>query len=559
MLTVISPEYTEAAQTILRRVPMLSLIFKEAEADRVEYIIQAGNSRQLRSLSDSRNVKGGAYPAYPTGGLNQLVQQSKIAQSLASILGETTNVNFTIAQSFRAMPENSSTAIAFAVGSIVGSILYPFAVSFLLPIYVITLVREKEERILIMMKMNGLKQWVYIMTEYIHFYILHILTSFVFIITGVICQLEFFTQTDPGVYILLLFVWGHVQVAMAFFLATFFNKARTALVSVFLLVLAGVIINVAISSLFPDDSTPIAYFIYPPFAFYRSLIVINAAAYSTSTPAYTMSLVIPGNDVFNALWFMVWEYAVLVLATFYLVNVLPSEFGVRRPWHFPVSVTYKAIRRRLGYEPENDFGSKSTDLTLDGEDDDVRAERDRVFRNEYPSDAPVVLKDMRKVFPQKTAVKGASFALESNLVFGLLGPNGAGKTTLINILTGLYESSSGAAFLAGHRVGLDMRNVYMNIGVCPQHDILWGDLTVEEHLLFYARLKGIPPAEEPATVDEALETVGLQKFRTRLSKGLSGGEKRRLSIAIAVIGRGKVIFLDEPTVRTTHIYTFAVF
>ena len=87
-------------------------------------------------------------------------------------------------------------------------------------------------------------------------------------------------------------------------------------------------------------------------------------------------------------------------------------------------------------------------------------------------------------------------------------------------------------------------------GVCPQHDILWPDLTVEDHLLFYARLKGVDKTDEQLAVTDALARVSLTSFRHRQSKGLSGGEKRRLSIAIALIGDGQVIFLDEPTVRT---------
>ena len=87
----------------------------------------------------------------------------------------------------------------------------------------------------------------------------------------------------------------------------------------------------------------------------------------------------------------------------------------------------------------------------------------------------------------------------------------------------------------------------MSIGVCPQHDILWDDLTVGEHLLFYARLKGVPSSQERAKVIESLERVRLVPFENRLTRGLSGGEKRRLSIAIALVGDPTVVFLDEPT------------
>ena len=101
--------------------------------------------------------------------------------------------------------------------------------------------------------------------------------------------------------------------------------------------------------------------------------------------------------------------------------------------------------------------------------------------------------------------------------------------------------------MAGWDINTQMPEVYKNIGVCPQHDILWDDLTVEEHLYFYARLKGANALEEKDTVERAIAGVGLTNFKTRLSKGLSGGEKRRLSIAIALVRDPKVVFLDEPT------------
>ena len=92
-----------------------------------------------------------------------------------------------------------------------------------------------------------------------------------------------------------------------------------------------------------------------------------------------------------------------------------------------------------------------------------------------------------------------------------------------------------------------MTDIRKLMGVCPQFDILWEDLTVGEHLYFYARLKGVPYKEEVAAVKQALSQVSLTSFEYRLTKRLSGGEKRRVSIAIALLGQPKVVFLDEPT------------
>jgi ABC-type multidrug transport system ATPase subunit len=116
---------------------------------------------------------------------------------------------------------------------------------------------------------------------------------------------------------------------------------------------------------------------------------------------------------------------------------------------------------------------------------------------------------------------------------------------LISILTGLYESSAGFSSIAGYDVKTETSEVYKCVGICPQFDIQWEELTIGEHLYFYARLKGIKPKDETRAVKQALQSVSLLSFENRLTKGLSGGEKRRLSIAIALLGNPSVVFLVQ--------------
>lgn len=140
-----------------------------------------------------------------------------------------------------------------------------------------------------------------------------------------------------------------------------------------------------------------------------------------------------------------------------------------------------------------------------------------------------------------------SFRIAKGEVLGLLGPNGAGKTTLISILTGQVQPDSGEAWVGGHHIGQELSSVYKHIGVCPQFDLFWEDLTVVEHLLFYLRLKGCESSDELASVDKVCSQVELLEHKDKLAKELSGGMKRRLSLAISLIGDPLVVFLDEPT------------
>lgn len=129
--------------------------------------------------------------------------------------------------------------------------------------------------------------------------------------------------------------------------------------------------------------------------------------------------------------------------------------------------------------------------------------------NQYP----LIVKEIRKVYPAygnrppNTANKNISFFVNKGEMFGLLGPNGAGKTTLISQLTGMFKSTSGNAWIAGYDIKQQLEQIQLQIGLCPQFDIHWPDMTVEEHLLFYARLKGIKPKYENKLVNRAMKDV----------------------------------------------------
>ena len=172
---------------------------------------------------------------------------------------------------------------------------------------------------------------------------------------------------------------------------------------------------------------------------------------------------------------------------------------------------------------------------------------DESRRRVRDSTAALVVSLASKRFGKQYAIQDISLSVSSEEILALLGPNGAGKSTLVNCALGLYRLSSGKVTINGFDITRQHDQVYRHIGVCPQHEILWPDLTVKEHLLFYSRLKGIEAKEEDAVVTHCLEDVDLLSEQNKLSKSLSGGQKRRLGIAIAIVARPAVVFLDEPT------------
>jgi len=151
------------------------------------------------------------------------------------------------------------------------------------------------------------------------------------------------------------------------------------------------------------------------------------------------------------------------------------------------------------------------------------------------------------VIKEVVAVDGISLTINSGEVFALLGHNGAGKTTTISILTGLFPLTSGNAHVFGKSVSTEMDEIRKMLGVCPQHDILFPNLTAYEHLALYSGIKGVPKSELDAEIKTKLKEVGLENSAHDIADTFSGGMKRKLSVAIAFIGSSQVIFLDEPT------------
>jgi ABC-type Na+ transport system ATPase subunit NatA len=129
--------------------------------------------------------------------------------------------------------------------------------------------------------------------------------------------------------------------------------------------------------------------------------------------------------------------------------------------------------------------------------------------------------------------------------------SGAGKTTTIGMLTGALAPTEGYAKIAGKDIRTEMNAIRQDIGICLQHDCLFPQLTVREHVQFFSRLKGlykdVSHAEAEEQVDQAIRDVALFEKRNTLSKNLSGGMKRKLSVAMAFCGGSKVVLLDEPT------------
>ena len=212
---------------------------------------------------------------------------------------------------------------------------------------------------------------------------------------------------------------------------------------------------------------------------------------------------------------------------------------------------YRAYKKRAAKargEEEVDAVQVVPPPPPEGEDPDVATERALVESQQYAAPPAVEIVHLRKVYASgKVAVEDVTMHMEMGEVFCLLGPNGAGKSTIISVLTGLFSSTGGRASINGFDVNKEMSRIYERLGVTPQFDTLWPSLTVSEHLLYYSRIKGVPRSHEKATALRAAQAVRMSDAMNKKSRELSGGMRRRLSLAISLLGNPSIIFLDEPT------------
>lgn len=163
------------------------------------------------------------------------------------------------------------------------------------------------------------------------------------------------------------------------------------------------------------------------------------------------------------------------------------------------------------------------------------------------SDEILAAVDVRKSYSRTPALNGVSLSVSQGELFGLLGPNGAGKTTLLSILAGLTNADAGRVTLLDEPFHTGRRDLRRIVGLATQDLAIYPELTARENLLFFGRLYGMHGADLRGRVEEMLAAVGLTDRGDHRAGTFSGGMKRRLNLAVAVVHRPRLLLLDEPT------------
>ncbi|CAI5957490.1 unnamed protein product [Closterium sp. NIES-64] len=443
------------------------------------------------------------------------------------------------------------------------------------------LVIERELKLRQAMATMGLMDSVFWSTWLVWELIVALVTCILLICFGMIFQLAFFLKNSFVVLFLVFFLFWVAMTGLAFLVSTFMRKSANANTIGFFIFLLGFVLQLMVMFGFPYTNDfsgfwRVIFSLFPPDLLTLSLKYLTDATKLPQSPGVSLSEINKctlgnagcTNTLASIYVWLIGDFFLFFILAIYFDNVLPDANGIRKPifyFFYPSFWTGKA-----SFAKYNNGGSGKADPGLERvgeEDEDVREEEELVKgqaeRGEVDADMAVSVRGLVKTFPKKWrmkglkckvmppfhAIKGTWFNVEKDKLFCLLGPNGAGKSTTIHCLTGILPTTAGDGLIYGHSIRDpgSMAAIRAIMGVCPQFDILWDRLTSQEHLYLFARIKGLLPSQIPKECSMLLEEVKLTNVTRSRTSGYSGGMKRRLSVAIALIGDPKIVFLDEPT------------
>ncbi|XP_070027324.1 ABC transporter A family member 7-like isoform X3 [Nicotiana sylvestris] len=455
------------------------------------------------------------------------------------------------------MPK-AETKLSLDFASILGPLFFSWVVSQLFPVVLIALVYEKQQKLRIMMKMHGLADGPYWMISYAYFLVISSIYMLCFVIFGSLVGLKFFLLNDYSIQFVFYFIYMNLQVSLSFLVAAFFSNVKTATVIGYIMVFANGLLSAFLFQFFlQDESFPRGWIIvmelYPGFSLFRGLYEFSQYAFNGNylgTDGMRWNDLSDGkNGMKEVLVIMLVQWLVFLFLSYYVDQIASSGKD-------PLFFLWNSRKNPSPSFRKHSLRRQGSKVFVQMEKPDVSQERERVEQLlESSTTHAIICDNLKKVYPgkdgnpEKFAVRGLSLALPQGECFGMLGPNGAGKTTFINMMIGLIKPSSGTAYAQGMDIRTDMDMIYTNMGVCPQHDLLWEKLTGREHLLFYGRLKNLIGADLTQAVEESLKSVNLFHggVADKQTGKYSGGMKRRLSVAISLIGDPKVVYMDEPS------------
>eukprot|EP00854_Cymbomonas_tetramitiformis_P012663 gene12663-14971_t len=437
------------------------------------------------------------------------------------------------------------------IASIFFGVVFTFAFISSTVLIMKSVVMEKELRLREGMQMMGLSDRMYWGAWFLTHWSNFMLVAFLVACIGTFP----FEYTDPFILFLFMVSWGASLVTFCYFLSCFFNRSRIAAIVSSIIYISGMAPAIAMRITYRNGHPAWTLVCLLPAGAINMwgwvMAVLENGQRGITFRTMHDNLNSDGHFsagvVFGMVWFDIFFYALLACPFFPFQRRYWESIGLLRPRRLPA-----ASDLTTGAKPGDEHSSVIETLP-----DKLKVAKPMLKvlgtsaggkeRMAVQMKPAVHVHNLCKQFGNVSAVEGLSLSFAEGHVSALLGHNGAGKTTTINILTGMLEATSGLASIGGLDVFTHMDEIRCRLGVCPQFDILWPQLTVLEHLRLYANFQGVPEEYLEAEVMGKVEEVGLMEKVEAPVSALSGGQKRKLSLAISFLGNPSCVFLDEPT------------
>ena len=558
----------------------------EKNGHKWDYSLHYFDSVLSEGVRDIDNCKNGLFDRFQTGpdlDSYKLYQSSGYTYIMKLInqyilQQELNNPNAKIDFAMIPMPYTNYRSDPFA--RFIGYMI-PFfiIIAYMCPLclYVYRMVSEKENKSKEGMKIMGLEEGTYFLSYFIQYFIISLIDSI--INTVLLCYI--FTKVPFYFLFIIVFLWTMDVFAMIYFFQSFIDKTRVALILSLLIYFASYFLSMVCMNEGAAKALKIVMSILPPVCVELGIVLLGKfeSHFIKFHPQdYTKTYTNYSIFIMNLMQFI--DFFLYLFLGYYLQNVLPHEFGIKKPWNFiclaccscdnkkkknqdKENISQELNDNEIEIKFHNDknemeltpIESQKRNLKNNSESIETAVKKDKNFEGEdlykdktNPDDA-LRVQNIVKVFGDgKKAVDNVNLNFYKDEIFALLGHNGAGKTTLISMLTGLYEATQGNAYYDGYDI-LDSNNINefrKVLGICPQHDVLFDDLTIREHLEMFCIFKGYSSDVE-SEINKTMHDFELDNIQNIIAKNLSAGQRRKLSIAISLIGGSKVIFLDEPS------------
>ena len=612
-----------------------AISFKQ-EGHKYDYSLHYFDALFSQGVQDVPNMRNGVFDKFSTG--PDLLSYRKYQKSgytyILKLINEyilkqeTDDSEAQIDFSMIALPYENYRSDPF---SLVIGYFIPFfmVIAYMCPLclYVYRMVGEKENKSKEGMKIMGLSEGTYFLSYFLQYMVISLIDS----IINTFFMALLFSRIPSILLFVILFLWALDIFGPIFFFQSFIDKTRVALILSLLIYFVMFFISMACMDEDSNKTLKIILSIFPPVSLELGIVLIGKFQshfkdfhLDDYTKIYTNYSVF----IMNIMQFV--DALLYLFLGYYLQNVLPHEFGIKKPFYFICTKEYwcstekkkknrnkkiineemsdddyeiKSENERIKNEGiivntntkiiydnrysrkrkynknkknDNNEDSKSKDTEMNEnpkrvkfkvniynkknnshnkkklteEQNKLNFESEELYKDKTKPDDFLFVSNIVKTFGDgKVAVNHVSIKFYKDEIFALLGHNGAGKTTLISMLTGLYEATEGSAYYDGNDI-LDSNNMdefRSKLGICPQHDVLFNELTIREHLEMFCIFKGYTSDNIEEEINKVLHDFELDNIQDITAENLSAGQRRKLSIAIALIGGSKIIFLDEPS------------